>query len=136
MNFEVMNGVVNFIEFFEENWTYIVFVILFVNAVIMRVRNYMQLSTDEKLDVAKKQIKETMLKFITEAEVDYFEWASAGSIKRSQVIDELYAAYPILSKVADQDVLTEWLDDTIDEALETMRKIFEENAENTNKEDV
>ena len=133
MDFELMNGIMNLVEFVENNWTAIVLLICLVNLAVIKVRNYMNLADAEKLEVAKKQIKETMLKFITEAEVDYLEWVSAGSIKRSQVIDELYAVYPVLSKVADQEALIEWIDDTIDESLETMRKIFEEN-ENSNEE--
>lgn len=64
---------------------------------------------------------------VTEAELDYEEWSKAGSIKRSQVIEQIYEEYPILSKVVDKTALTEWIDATIDTALETLREIVAEN---------
>lgn len=73
-----------------------------------------------------QQIQETMLKFVTRAETDYLEWVSAGAIKRSEVIDVIFKEYPILSKVTNQEELIVWIDSVIDEALRTMRKIFEE----------
>lgn len=64
---------------------------------------------------------------VTEAEIDYEEWNKAGSIKRSQVINQIYGDYPILSKVIDQKALIEWIDETIDESLKTLREIVAEN---------
>jgi 3-methyladenine DNA glycosylase/8-oxoguanine DNA glycosylase len=66
-----------------------------------------------------------MLKFVTDAEESYFEWVNAGGIKRSQVIDEIFAKYPVLSKVTNQEELIAWLDSVIDESLKIMRDIFE-----------
>ena len=68
-------------------------------------------SDEEKIDIAQKQIRETMLKLITDAEQDYDEWKLAGSIKRAQVIDKIFANYPILSKVTDQKESIKWIDD-------------------------
>ena len=70
-----------------------------------------------------------MLKLITDAEENYNEWKQAGSIKRAQVIDELFANYPILSKVTNQEDLIKWIDDVIDESLITLREIVENNKQ-------
>ena len=48
--------------------------------------------------------------------------------RTSEVIDEIFAKYPVLSQVTNQKEIIDWLDETIDNALKEMRKIFEENA--------
>lgn len=48
-------------------------------------------------------------------------------MKRAQVIEKIFETYPILSKVTCQEELIKWIDEVIDESLETMRKVFEEN---------
>lgn len=72
-----------------------------------------------------------MLKLITDAEVDYESWNKAGSIKRSQVIKQIFTDYPILAKVTDQQTVIEWIDKTINDALKELRKIVAENQEET-----
>lgn len=129
IDFNLMYGVQNFLMFVNTNWTSVVIILCLINTLIIKFRSYIKMSDDEKIEIAKKQIKETMLKLITEAECDYLEWISAGSIKRSQVIEKIFNMYPILSKVTDQESLIQWLDETIDESLKTMREIFEKNKE-------
>lgn len=125
----ILDGVKNFLELVNENWTTIIVIIGLVIAVTKKAINYFSKSDEEKIAIAKKQIQETMLKLITDAEQDYEEWKQAGSIKRAQVIDELFANYPILSKVTNQKDLIKWIDDTIDEALVTLREIVETNKQ-------
>lgn len=125
----ILDGVKNFLELVNENWTTIIVIIGLVIAVTKKAINYFSKSDEEKIAIAKKQIQETMLKLITDAEQDYEEWKQAGSIKRAQVIDELFTNYPILSKVTDQEDLIKWIDDTIDEALITLREIVETNKQ-------
>ena len=69
-----------------------------------------------------------MLKLITDAEVDYEEWNKAGSIKRSQVIGQIYKEYPILSKIVNQSELIEWIDNEINISLKTLREIIKQNG--------
>lgn len=42
------------------------------------------MSDDEKITIAKKQLSETMLKLVTQAEKDYNAWVKAGAVKRSR----------------------------------------------------
>lgn len=123
----ILDGIKNFLELVNENWTTIIVIIGLVIAITKKAITYFNKSDEEKIAIAKKQIQETMLKLISDAEQDYDEWKQAGSIKRAQVIDELFANYPILSKVTDQESLIKWIDNTIDEALVTLRDIVEEN---------
>ena len=124
----ILNGIKNFLQFINNNWTMIVAIILLTCAIVKKIMDFMGKSKEEKLAIVQKQIREYMLRFVTEAEIDYQEWISAGEIKRSQVINLIYEKYPTLSTVADQDELIEWLDEMIDEALAMMREIFEQNA--------
>ena len=95
-----MEGLQKFLQILNDNWT-------------------------SKL--AKKQIQTTILKMISDAEVDWQEWSKAGSIKRSQVIKQIYEEYPILTKVVDQDALIKYIDEQIDGALDTLREIVKTN---------
>lgn len=123
----ILNGIQNFLQLINDNWTTIMVIIGLAIAVGKKVTDYFSKSDEEKIEIAKAQIKETVLKMVTEAELDYEEWNKAGSIKRSQVIGQIYADYPILSKVVDQQALIEWIDETIDESLKTLRDVVSNN---------
>ena len=125
----ILDGIRNFLELVNENWTTIIVIIGLVIAITKKSIAYFSKSDEEKIAIAKKQIQETMLKLITDAEENYDEWKQAGYIKRAQVIDELFANYPILSKVANLEDLIKWIDDVIDESLITLREIVENNKQ-------
>lgn len=130
----VLNGIKNFLQFINDNWTMIIIVIGLLISVIQKIKGYIAKSNEEKIAIAKKQIQEVMLRLVTDSEVDYLEWQNAGAIKRSQVIEEIFEMYPILSKVTNQEEIIQWIDDVIDEALKTMRDIFEENSKSETEE--
>lgn len=124
----VLTGIRNFLEIINDNWTIIIAIIGLGIATYRKVSKYTKTTNDEKVEIAKKQIKEVILKLISDAEYEYSEWVSAGSIKRSQVIDELFVKYPILSKFSNQDELIKWIDKEIDNALDTLREVIEQNT--------
>ena len=123
----ILIGIQNFLQIINDNWTTIMVVIGLIIAISKKAKNYLSKSDEEKIEIAKMQIQETILKMISDAEVDYEEWNKAGSIKRSQVINEIFEKYPILSKVTDQEQIIEWIDNTIDESLKTLREIVSNN---------
>lgn len=123
----ILTGIQNFLGIVNENWTTIMVIIGLVITVSKKAKDYFSKSDEEKIAIAKKQIQEAMLRMITEAEISYEEWNKAGSIKRSQVIEEIFANYPVLSKVVNQDELIEWIDSEIDNALITLREVIKEN---------
>lgn len=127
MGVQLLNGIKNFLSFINDNWVMITTIIGLFLMVLKKVCDFIDLTQEEKVKIAKAQIKVIMLRLVTEAEKDYREWVKAGEIKRAQVIDEIFAMYPVLSKVADQDKVIAWIDDTIVEALKKMRKIIEDN---------
>lgn len=130
----ILNGIQNFLYFVNDNWTSIMVIIGLSIAVGRKVVSYFGKSNEEKIAIAKEQVREMILKLITDAEEDYAEWNKAGSIKRSQVIGEIFTQYPILSNVVNQEELISWIDEEIDNALDTLREIIEINKETENKE--
>lgn len=125
----ILNGIQNFLGFINNNWTSITIIIGLVIAIIGKVRNYLNKSKEEKIVVAKEQIREIALKLVSDAETDYTEWAKSGSIKRSQVIEQIFEKYSILSKVTNQEELIKWIDNVIDEALNTMTETIKKQSE-------
>ena len=128
---DILNGIKNFLSFINDNWTTILVIIGLALALWKKIESYSKLSTDKKIEIAKKQISENILKLITQAEKDYAEWENAGSIKRSEVISEIYKEYPILAKVVNQEELVKWIDEQIDNALPTLRDIIKQNEKDT-----
>ena len=132
----MLDGIKNFLQFVNDNWTTIIIIISLGIALYQKIKNYVSKSNDEKIAVAKQQVQEVILKLISDAEVDYNEWVKAGSIKRAQVIKKIFEDYPVLAKVTDQTTLVEWIDETIDNALKTLREIVAMNKEESVEDDV
>lgn len=122
MNF--LNGLNRFLEFISNNWTAIMVTIGLIIGLVKKVKSYVAKSNEEKVEIAKSYIRESILKLITDAEMDFEEWNKAGSIKRSQVIARVYAEYPILKKIANQEEIIQWIDKEIDNSLNTLREII------------
>ena len=125
---QVLTGLKNFLDLINQNWTLITVIIGLGILIFKKIKNYLSLSEQEKINLALEKIRITALKWVTQAEDDYKNWVKAGKIKRAEVIDIIFEKYPILNKVTDQQTLIETLDDIIDEALITMRKVIEENT--------
>ena len=129
IDMNILLGIQNFLQFINDNWTIIVVMVSLILTIVKKAKNFFSKSNDEKIAIAKDQIREIVLKLVTDAEMDYLEWVKAGGIKRSQVIAQIFSMYPILSEVVDQESLIKWIDVAIDEALSTMREVFEKNTE-------
>lgn len=122
----LLNGIENFLKLINDNWTTICVIIGLAVGVYQKVKVIMAKSDEEKIAIARQQISEIILHMVGKAEADYAEWNKAGSIKRSEVIAKIYAQYPILSKVVDQEALIHSLDEEIDMALKNLRNIMDE----------
>lgn len=123
----MLNGVKNFLEILNENWTTILVVLGIIISIVQKTIKHFSKTDEERIAIVKEQIAQQMLKFIGDAEEDYEDWKKAGELKRAQVIGKIFKDYPILSKVVDQKELIKWIDDTINDSLVTLRKIVEEN---------
>lgn len=127
IDFNALYAVQNFLQLVNDNWTVIIVIVALLISIGKKAKEFFSKSDDEKIAIAKKQVQETMLKLITDAEIDWQDYKKSGSVKRAQVIEEIFEKYPILSKVTDQEALIAWIDETIDDALKTMREVFTEN---------
>lgn len=132
----ILNGIQNFLMLVNEHWTEIIVILGLSLVLYKRVKDYLGKTNEEKIEIVKVQIRETVLRLVTDAEMDYKGWVKAGAVKRAQVVEEIFLMYPILAKVTNQKELVAWIDDIIDEALETMREIFAENESQEAEESV
>lgn len=118
----MLNGIQNFLQLINDNWTVIAVILGLIIALVEKIKAFLAKTDEEKIEIAKKQIQHTILKMITDAELDFSAWNKAGAIKRSQVIGRIYSKYPILSKVVNQTELIAWIDDQIDKSLEVLKE--------------
>lgn len=66
----MLTGIQNFLQFINDNWTAIIIIISLIIAIVQKARSYFNKSNAEKIEVAKKQISQVVLKLITDAEAD------------------------------------------------------------------
>lgn len=125
----MLHGIQNFLKLINDNWTTIVVIIGLLIGLIKKIQSFLSKTDEQKIEIAKSQIKETMLKMIATAEQDYEAWNEAGSIKRSQVIKQVYEKYPVLSKAINQEQMIAWIDEQINNSLKILRKVIEQNKE-------
>lgn len=121
----MLNGIQNFLQLINANWTTILVILGLSVGIVQKIQDYWTKSDEEKIEIAKAQIKETLLTLVSDAEMDYGEWNKTGSIKRSQVINELFDKYPVLSRALNQKELIQWMDHEIDSSLQTLRGIID-----------
>lgn len=137
-----MKSLINTITWVQENWSSIVIIIGLVLAVAQKVKSYSKLSKEEKeklaetqkqelIQLAKDKLKETIINYVTEAELEWEDYVSAGAIKRAEVIKKIYADYPILGSIVDQDKLISEIDELIDSALAELKKVLDANKPKT-----
>lgn len=124
----ILTGIENFLKLINDNWTTICVIIGLAIGIYQKVKVMIGKSDAEKMEIAKNQISEIILSMISKAELDYADWNKAGSVKRSQVVAQIFAKYPILAKAVDQEELISWIDSEIDMALKNLRDIMLDKA--------
>lgn len=134
----MINGIKNFLQLINDNWATLIAVAGLAYAIYRKadetIKSWKAKNEAEKEDeiqkqivAAKKIIGEQILKLVSKAEI---EWQSdtckLGPIRRAEVIEKIYAQYPILLYAASQEEMLAFIDKEIDEALvivrETIRK--------------
>ena len=131
-----MKGLENFLRFINEHYVEILVYIGLIIGIIQKVKAFLGKSDEEKIEIAKKQIRETMLRMITQAEIDFDQWNEAGAVKRAQTIQTIYEKYPVLSRAINQEEIIAFIDEQINESLKTLRKIVKENNKSETTEEV
>lgn len=120
----ILTGINNVLMFLNDHWTELTIILGLGTLLWKKGKEFLAKSDEEKIQIALKQAREIILEKVTAAEIDYEEWKKSGAIKRSQVLNEIFKQYPILSKVTSQEEIIKKLDEYIDEALETLREII------------
>lgn len=131
----MVQGLQNFAQFICNNWLVIIIVVALIIVIAKAVYEFSKKSTEEKIAIVKQQVSQIVLKLVTEAELQYENWVKAGAVKRAQVIDAIFTQYPILSVITDQDSVIAWLDELIDNALETLNGILAKNIPDTTEDE-
>ena len=119
-----INGIRNFLELINNNWTTIMVVCGLCVSLYYKIMQFIKLSDDEKINQTKTVIKNVMLSLVSDAELNYSDWNKSGAIKRAEVINRIFTDYPILDKVTDKDKLISEIDGMLDESLKEMRNII------------
>lgn len=118
-----MNGIVNFLTFIKENWTTIITIAGLLLWIGLKIKDYIKLSKEQKIEMALSNAKKICLSLVTKAE-DLFG-SNTGKIKKSYVVDELLNKYPILQEVTTKEDLEKELDRIIEDSLSQMKQILE-----------
>lgn len=120
-----MEGVKNFLQFVNDNWTMIITIIGLGLGIYKKIKDYLSKSEQEKIDIALTQIRKSMLELVVKAEKEY--GSDTGKLKKSKVLNEIYAKYPELKNIVNQEDLEKQIDDIINENLDQMKKMLENN---------
>lgn len=124
----MLNGIKVFLQFINDYWTSIMIIISILASIYVKVKTFMKKSKEERIVAAKMQIKEIVLKLVADAELEYGDWAKAGSLKRSEVIQRIFENYPVLSAITDQKTVINWIDMAINDSLKELDKVVSENT--------
>ena len=124
----MMSNVLNFIkdvlEAANNYWTLVVVIIGLSIALYEKIKKYLQTSKEEKIEMAKAALKENLLKYMADAEIEWSSYEKSGEIKRAQVISKIYEDYPILKEYINQEELIKYIDDEINKLKETVDKVI------------
>ena len=124
----MMSNVLNFIkdvlEAANNYWTLVVVIIGLSIALYEKIKKYLQTSKEEKIEMAKTALKENLLKYMADAEIEWSSYEKSGEIKRAQVISKIYEDYPILKEYLNQEELIKYIDDEINKLKVTVDKVI------------
>ncbi len=130
----MLKGIENFLQLINNNWPTIVAIAGLFFALYRKVTNTVsvwklksdiekQAEIEKQIAAAKLILGEQILKLVSKAEL---EWQSdtckLGPVRRAEVIEKIYAQYPILLYAASQKEVIAYIDKLIDEALITVRE--------------
>lgn len=130
----MMDGIKNFLQLINDNWATFIAIVGLMIAIYRKVNSAVtkwklmndiekQEVINQQIDAAKLVIGEQILKLVSKAEI---EWQSdtckLGPVRRAEVIEKIYAQYPILLYAADQKEVIAYIDKLIDEALKVVRE--------------
>lgn len=120
----VVEKIITMLEFVNNNWGLFMILLALIFSIYVKVKGFIKLTPEQKIDIAKKAIKENILAYISDSEKTWLDYKKTGQVKRSEVISKIYNDYPILKEYINQEELIEFIDTLIDESLPEVNKIF------------
>ena len=126
---KILNAVAEFLKFANNYWTVVIIIIGLAYALSDKITKYLATSTADNIEMAKKALKENLLKYMADAEIEWSSYEKAGEIKRAQVISKIYEDYPILKEYVDQDELIKFIDKQIDSMKSEIDKVITKSLE-------
>ena len=120
----VVEKIITMLEFVNNNWGLFMILLALIFSIYVKVKGFIKLTPEQKIDIAKKAIKENILAYISDSEKTWLDYKKTGQVKRSEVISKIYNDYPILKEYFNQEELIEFIDNLIDESLPEVNKIF------------
>ena len=120
----VVEKIITMLEFVNNNWGFFMILLALIFSIYVKVKGFIKLTPEQKIDIAKKAIKENILAYISDSEKTWLDYKKTGQVKRSEVISKIYNDYPILKEYINQEELIEFIDSLIDESLPEVNKIF------------
>lgn len=120
----VVEKIITMLEFVNNNWGLFMILLALILSIYVKVKGFIKLTPEQKIDIAKKAIKENILAYISDSEKTWLDYKKTGQVKRSEVISKIYNDYPILKEYINQEELIEFIDSLIDESLPEVNKIF------------
>ena len=120
----VVEKIITMLEFVNNNWGLFMILLALIFSIYVKVKGFIKLTPEQKIDIAKKAIKENILAYISDSEKTWLDYKKTGQVKRSEVISKIYNDYPILKEYINQEELIEFIDSLIDESLPEVNKIF------------
>lgn len=124
---EILEGIKNFLQFIIANWTTIIVIIGLGIVIYKKIKSYLALSQQQKIDLALKSAADVILNLVMSAQAQH--GVDAGKAKKSQVLSELYAKFPILTQAINKDELDTRLNTLIDNAIVDMIELLKNKSE-------
>lgn len=121
-----MQGLKNTINFIIENWSNIIILACLIYGIILRVKKFHKLSEEEKVDAALTIVNKQLLKWMSDAELQWSDIKKSGELKKSEVITKIYDEFPNLKEFVDQDKLLQTISNMIDENMAQLNKVLVE----------
>ena len=88
VDFNILYAIQNFLKLVNDNWTVIIVIVALIISISKKAKEFFSKNDEEKIEIAKKHVQETILKLITDAEIDWQDYKKSGSVKRAQVSEE------------------------------------------------
>ena len=136
----MISGLKNFLQLINDNWATIVAVVTLCYGIYYKASKALadwnakseadkQAEIQKQIDNAKLILGEQILKLVSKAELDWqSDSCKLGPIRRAEVIEKIYAQYPVLLYAADQQEVIAYIDMLIDKALVVVRETIRKEA--------